>query len=47
MLSTNHVLAHIHMMRIMTMMKSKPTPSIHMRVASINAGDESETMNAL
>lgn len=44
MLSTNHVLAH---MRIMTMMKSKPTPSIHMRVASINAGDESETMNAL
>ncbi len=34
MLSTTHVLAHIHMMRIMTITRSKPTPSIHVQVVT-------------
>ena len=44
MLSTNHVLAHIHMMRPMT---SNPKQSIHVQAAYINTGDDNETLNAL
>lgn len=46
MLSTNHVLAHIHMMRPMPM-TSKPKQSIHVQAAYINTGDDNETLNAL